>query len=167
MINRDLEKRRNSFFNDALQTCGRDWIRLDQTENNFTYNVVAVALKTTTSRIFTIFQGVISIFQIFSRSGKLLGKYEVFFKDSKLCTNPAKWLDMQKKSPQRVEYSSVTIWRYITKTCYQRNKSFTLFHWAQLRASKLVAGICNLNGFGLRSDGNGWIFDGLKLNSRI
>ena len=74
VINRDLEKRRNSFFNDALQTCGRDRISLDQTENNFTYNVVAVALKTTTTRLFTIFPGVISIFQIFSRSGKLLGK---------------------------------------------------------------------------------------------
>ena len=85
------------------------------------------------SRLFIIFPDFISIFQTFSRSGKLLGKFEVFFKNLKVCTNPAKRFKKQKKLLQRVECSSVTVWWQITKSCYQWNKSFTYFHWAQLQ----------------------------------
>ena len=35
------------------------------------------------------FQDFTSIFQTFPRSGKLLGKFQDFFKNSRLCTNPA------------------------------------------------------------------------------
>ena len=39
-------------------------------------------------RLFTIFQDFISIFQTFSRSEKLLGTFQEFFKNSRPRTNP-------------------------------------------------------------------------------
>ena len=47
----------------------------------------AVALKKKI-RLFTIFPNSISVFQTFSRFGKLLGKFQDFFKNSRLCANP-------------------------------------------------------------------------------
>ena len=39
--------------------------------------------------LFTIFfPGFFSVFQTFSRSGKLLGKFQAFFKNLRLCMNP-------------------------------------------------------------------------------
>ena len=77
MINRHLKKHRNkALFNDILQAHGQDWIRF------------AVALKKN-SRLFTIFPDFIATSQTFSRSGKLLSKFQQqdFFKNSRLCTN--------------------------------------------------------------------------------
>ena len=39
-------------------------------------------------KTFYHFPNFISIFQTFSRSGKLLGKFQDFFKNSQLCLNP-------------------------------------------------------------------------------
>ena len=61
---------------------------VDQNEKNFTYKALFVALKKKNSRLFTIFPHFISIFQTFSRSRKLLGKFHDFLKNSRLCTNP-------------------------------------------------------------------------------
>ena len=41
------------------------------------------------SRI-SFFPDIVSIFQTFSRSGKLLGKFQLFLKNSRLCTNPVR-----------------------------------------------------------------------------
>ena len=51
-----------------------------------------------TSRLLTIFfPDFNSFFQTFSKSGKLLGKFQDFFKNSRLCTNPV----LSPKSDQR------------------------------------------------------------------
>ena len=39
--------------------------------------------------LFTILPNSISVFQTFSWFGKLLGKFQDFFKNSRLCANPA------------------------------------------------------------------------------
>ena len=56
-------------------------IEYDQNGKNFTYKALVD---------FIIFPAFISIFQTFSRSGKLLGKFQDFFKNSRLCANPVK-----------------------------------------------------------------------------
>ena len=45
------------------------------------YNALVVALKQKPSRLFTTFADFISIFQTCSKSGKLLGKFQDFFKN--------------------------------------------------------------------------------------
>ena len=42
-------------------------------------------LSKKTQDILPFFQDFVSIFQTFSRSGKLLGKYQDFYKNSRLC----------------------------------------------------------------------------------
>ena len=70
-----------SFFHDALQL-NKIW----PTEKKCTHKAPAIALKEKKN----IFPNFTSIFQTFSRSGKLLGKFQDFFKNSRLCTNPVK-----------------------------------------------------------------------------
>ena len=53
----------------------------------FTYKTLHVTWQNKI-RLFPIFSDFISIFQTFCRSGKLLGKFQDFFKNSRLCTNP-------------------------------------------------------------------------------
>ena len=70
-------------FHDALQKYRRDWIRFDQNEKNSTYKALTVSKKKN--------QDFLSYFQTispFSRYGKLLGKFQEFFKNSRLFTNP-------------------------------------------------------------------------------
>ena len=68
------------------------WARLNKTltktKTKFTYTCIAlvVALKNC-SRLFSVFPDFISIFQTFYRSGELLGKFQDFFNDSRLCMN--------------------------------------------------------------------------------
>ena len=71
------------------RTDGIDYDGFDQNEKLeiCTYKAVYVTWEKKT-RLFTIFSDFISIFQTFSRSGKLLGKFQDFFKNSRLCTNP-------------------------------------------------------------------------------
>ena len=76
-----LKNTKQSFVHDLLQTYRWDWIRFDQKEKKFTYTVVVVALKKV--KAFNHF------FQTFSRSRKLPGKFQDFFKNSRLCANPA------------------------------------------------------------------------------
>ena len=52
------------------------------------YKALVVALKKKTLRLYTIFPGFNPIFQTFSRSGKLLGNFQEFFKNSRLCMDP-------------------------------------------------------------------------------
>ena len=67
-----LKRQEQSVINDALQLYRWDWIRFDQKEKNFTYKAVVVAFK-----IFNhFFPDFISIFQTFSRTGKLLSKFQ-------------------------------------------------------------------------------------------
>ena len=61
------------------RTGGRDGTRFDQNEKKFTYKV-----------LFIIFPDFISILQTFFRSGKLLSKFQDFFKNSGVCTNLVK-----------------------------------------------------------------------------
>ena len=72
-------------------------MRFDQHEKNSTSKALAVALKKTKTKnkkslkAFYLFSRPnIPILQTFSRSGKLLGKFQSFFKNSRLCTNPDK-----------------------------------------------------------------------------
>ena len=82
-----LEKlKEQGFFHGALQTYREDWIRFDQHEKNFTCKALIVTFKTT-QYFLPFFQDFISIFQTFSRSGKLLGKFQDLFKGSRLCKN--------------------------------------------------------------------------------
>ena len=53
-----------------------------------TFSVALVVALKKKSRLFTIFPDFTSIFQTFSRSEKLLDKFQDFFKNSRLCTNP-------------------------------------------------------------------------------
>ena len=68
-----LKRQEQSVMNDALQTYRWDWIRFDQKEKNFPYKAVVVAFKKTFNHFFPAF---ISIFQTFSRTGKLLSKFQ-------------------------------------------------------------------------------------------
>ena len=67
---------------------------LTKTKNIITYEALVVALKKTNLTLFTIFPDILSTFQTFSRSGKLLGKFQDFFKDSRLCTDPGNCRDL-------------------------------------------------------------------------
>ena len=58
-------------------------------KKNFTCKALFVNFKTTQDFL-PFFQDFISIFQTFSRSGKLLGKFQVLFKGSRLCKNSDK-----------------------------------------------------------------------------
>ena len=57
----------------ALQTYRWDWIRFDQQEKKFPYKAVVVAFKKTFNHFFPDF---FSIFQTFSRTGKLLSRFQ-------------------------------------------------------------------------------------------
>ena len=85
-----LRKQTQRFFHDALQTYGRDWIRFDQKKKLLIKHLL-VALKNPNLKNFLPFMQTSSPFsKLFYRSGKLLGKFQdFFFKNSKLCTNPA------------------------------------------------------------------------------
>ena len=84
MISRDLNKRKNKAFLWCAAKYGRDWLRYDQNEQNFTYKALVAFKK---SRIY-LFSRLHLYFLCFSRSGKLLGKFQDFFKNSRHCTNP-------------------------------------------------------------------------------
>ena len=71
---------------------GQDWIRFDK--NNKKIHL----LKT-----FYHVPDFISIFKTFSRSGKLLGKFQYFFKNSGLYTNP------EQSSPIKYRYGLMKI----------------------------------------------------------
>ena len=49
-------------------------------------------------------QDFLSFSQTFSRSGKLLGKFQDFFKNSRLCTNP----DNYYRTPHKENYYDLT-----------------------------------------------------------
>ena len=61
---------------------------LTKTKNIITYEALALALKKKNLTLFIIFPDILSTFQTFSRSRKVLGKFQDFFKNSRLCTNP-------------------------------------------------------------------------------
>ena len=81
-----------SFFHDALQTYKREWIRFDQhthTQKHLICKALSVHVTLKKRKDFLpFFQDFNSISQTFSRSEKLLGKFQDFFKNSRLCTNP-------------------------------------------------------------------------------
>ena len=83
MVNRDLKKLRNkAFFMIGCKDTGEVEYDLTKNEKNFTYKaLVVVALKKILT-LFTIFPDFISTFQTFFRSGKLLRKFQDFFKNS-------------------------------------------------------------------------------------
>ena len=60
-------------------------MRFDQHEKNITCAALVAFKKT--QHFFPFFQDLTSIFHSFSRSGKFLGKFQDFFKNSRLCTN--------------------------------------------------------------------------------
>ena len=66
---------------------------LTKTKNIITYEALVVPLKKNLRR-FTIFADILSIFQTFSTSGKLLGKFLGFFTNSRLCKNPGHCRDL-------------------------------------------------------------------------
>ena len=56
---------------------------------NFSFTMhTHMSSETSNARLFTIFPNFISLFQTLSRSGKLLCKFQDFFKNSRLCTDP-------------------------------------------------------------------------------
>ena len=63
------------------------WDKIWPKQNKKNYEVLVIALKTNL-RLLTIFPDFLSIFQTCSRLEKLLGKFQDFFKNSRLCTNP-------------------------------------------------------------------------------
>ena len=63
---------------------------IDETENDLTKTKKNVKKN---SRLFTIFHDFTSIFQTLSKSGKLLGKFQDIFKNSRLATNPVNCYD--------------------------------------------------------------------------
>ena len=67
----------------SSMTCRWDWIRFDQHKKNFTCEALVVAFKKTQDFL-PFFQDFPSIFQTFSRSGKLPGQFQEFFKNSTL-----------------------------------------------------------------------------------
>ena len=81
-----LKKCRNKAFS---MTCRRDLIRFDQQEKNFTCESLLFQKKRKKPFLQT------SIFQPFSRSGKLLDKFLDFFKNLRLCTNPEEQIKKQ------------------------------------------------------------------------
>ena len=80
----DQKMKEQSFFHDALQTCRRDWIRFDQHKKNFTCKALIVTFKKKKPRLCTPFKTLSLLYKL----GKLLGKFEDFFKIWRLCMNP-------------------------------------------------------------------------------
>ena len=72
----DQKMKEQSFFHDALQTCRRDWIRFDQHKKNFTCKALIVTFKKKKPRLCTPFKTLSLLYKL----GKLLGKFEDFFK---------------------------------------------------------------------------------------
>ena len=83
---------------------GWDWIRFDQNKKKTFKKKIYI------SRLFTIFQDFTSIFQTFSKSGKLLGKFEDIFKNSRLATNPVNYYDALQIACLEKGYLNVTAW---------------------------------------------------------
>ena len=82
MINRDLKKRWCA--TSIRARLNKTWTK----RKKLTYKVLVVALKKKTQDFLSFFPDFISIFQTFSRSGKLLGKFQDFFKNSRVYANP-------------------------------------------------------------------------------
>ena len=83
MVNRDLKKLRNkAFFMIGCKHTGEIEYDLTKNEKIFTYKALVVVALKKISTLFTIFPDFISTFQIFFRSGKLLRKFQDFFKNS-------------------------------------------------------------------------------------
>ena len=76
-------------------------IEYDQNGKNFHLQSTCVTLEKNTQD-FIIFPDFISIFQTFSRSGQLLGKFQDFFKNSRLCANPVKSTRTRNEIGQRI-----------------------------------------------------------------
>ena len=79
------KEQEQSFINDALPTYRWDWIWLDQKEKTFTCKSTCCSFR---KNFLPFFPDFISVFQTSSRSGKLLDKFQDFFKNSRLCTDP-------------------------------------------------------------------------------
>ena len=82
MIKGDIRKlRKQRFFHDALQTYGRDWIRLTKMKKNSLIKNLLLALKKKkkTPHFLPFFQTSSPFSKLFYRSGKLLGKFRDFF----------------------------------------------------------------------------------------
>ena len=82
MINRDLKKR--WCVTNIRARLNKIWTK----RKKLTYKVLVVALKKKLKTFYHFFPDFISIFQTFSTSGKLLSKFQDFFKNSRLCANP-------------------------------------------------------------------------------
>ena len=81
VINRDLKNTGTKLFS---------WVqvrlnKIQPKQKIFTHKALVVAYK---KNSFFPFSRLYLYFQTFSRSGKLLGKFQDFFKNSRLCTNP-------------------------------------------------------------------------------
>ena len=87
VINRNLKEAGTKLFSWCPANVQARLNKIWPIEKNCTHKAPSVAVK---EKIKTIFPNFLSIFQTFSRSGKLLGKFQDFFKNSRLYTNPVK-----------------------------------------------------------------------------
>ena len=86
------QKRPLKHRNKAFSWCPANvWVRMNKIwpkwKKKFIYKVLVGALEQTQDFL-PFFPDFISVFQTFSRSGKLLGKFQDFFKNSRLCMKP-------------------------------------------------------------------------------
>ena len=96
LLNRDLKKTRGqSFFIDMQPEIEKD---LTNMKKNFSLCSTCCSFKKNQDFL-RFFQDFTSIFQTFSRSGKLLGKFQDFFKNSRLCANPIKSYSLTQINP--------------------------------------------------------------------
>ena len=87
VINRNLKDEGTKLFSWCPANVQARLNKIWPIEKNCTHKAPSVAVE---EKIKTIFPNFLSIFQTFSRSGKLLGKFQDFLKNSRLYTNPVK-----------------------------------------------------------------------------
>ena len=98
-------------------------------QENFSQQIRTCCSLEKTPDFFHIFQDFTLIFHTFSRSGKCLSKFQDFFKNSRLCTNPAYQMKLEEVLP------SVTVTiprRFQFLSLWRCNPRVTILHESRL-----------------------------------
>ena len=136
MIKGDIRKlRKQRFFHDALQTYGRDWIRLTKMKKNSLIKNLLLALKKKNSSLFTIFPDFLSIFQNFLQVWKIAGQISrLFFQEFKALYEPC--------HPQYQETFLQRNFALTVRTCVTVSWSFArmTFLWNVSACATILAG---------------------------
>ena len=113
VINRELKKilQEQSFFHDRQARLNK----ISQTQKTFHLRSTCCSFKKKNQDFLPFFQDFTSILQTFSGSGKVLGKCQDVFKNSRLCTNPVsnRYLTRKTQDPYPVLWHIQLLYQFI------------------------------------------------------